>query len=158
MNHNGILSWDVPTLASSLKLTVEEIKEYFTDGRRVAFIIERRISREVVLGRLAPSEGAAFDILDEHGGKWEVRSLSRSGVYFCPSYMVGSGRSFEANGFFRKLEEIEGYIISDIESFPNVPYWIIKKETVKHWWEAGDLGTNSKISRDKALRLIARIP
>ena len=158
MNHNGILSWDVPTLANSLKLTVDEIKEYFTDGRRVAFLIERRISREVVRGRLAPSEGAAFDLLDESGGKWEVRSVSRSGIYFCPSYMVGSGRSFEENGFRRKLAEIEGYIVSDIESFPNVPYWIIKKETVNHWWESGDLGTNSKISREKELRLIVRIP
>jgi hypothetical protein len=158
MNHNGILSWDVAALANALKLTVDEIQEYFTDGRRAAFIIERRISREVVHGRLAPSEGAAFDLLDDSGGKWEVRSISRGGIYFCPSYMVGSGRSFEEHGFLRKIEEIEGYIVSDIESFPSVPYWIIKKETVKSWWESGDLGTNSKVSRDKALRLIRNLP
>src|SRR6266705_5405388 len=99
MNNNGTLSWDIEEVATALKIGVDDAREYFTDGRRVAFIIERRISKEVVRGRLAASEGAAFDLVDERGGKWEVRSISRSGIYFCPSYMVGSGRSFELAGF-----------------------------------------------------------
>jgi hypothetical protein len=108
----------------------------------------------VIKGTLAPSEGAAFDLLDDQGGKWEVRSISRSGVYFCPSYMVGSGRSFAEAGFLQKLSEVCGYIASDIESFPNVPYWIIPCEVVHGWWVDGKLGINTKISRDRALGLI----
>ncbi len=158
MNCNGILSWNDAEVANALKIDVKDVREYFTDGRRVAFIIERRINREVIRGRLAPNEGAAFDLIDGAGGKWEVRSISRSGVYFCPSYMVGSGRSFETNGFLQKLESIEGYVISDIESFPNVPYWILQKHIVKTWWNNGELGTNSKISREKVIRMLNQIP
>ena len=105
MNFNGTLSWNIGDVANALKIGADDVREYFTDGRRVAFIIERRISKEVIRGRLAASEGAAFDLVDEKGGKWEVRSISKSGVYFCPSYMVGSKRSFELTGFLKKLEE-----------------------------------------------------
>ena len=33
--------------------------------------------------------------------------------------MVGSGRSFAETGFLNKLEEIEGYTVSDIQKFRN---------------------------------------
>ena len=158
MNFNGTLSWSIEKVANALKIGVEDVREYFTDGRRVAFIIKRRISKAVVRGHLTASEGAAFDLVDESGGKWEVRSISKGEVYFCPSYMVGSGRSFELTGFLKKLEAICGYILPDIDSYPNVPSWIIDKQIVKNWWEQGELGITTKISRDKTLRLLRKIP
>jgi hypothetical protein len=136
-----------------MKLNATEVREYFTDGRRVSFILERRISREIVGGTLAQSEGAAYDLLDAQGGKWEVRSLTRGGIYFCPSYMVGSGRKFDEAGFLRKLNEVEGYIISDVEMFPEVPVWVVSAEDVLSWWRKGLLGVNSKITRAKAHQL-----
>lgn len=152
---NGSLTWDIKEIASVLKVSVDDVREYFTDGRRVSFLLERRIAREVLKGILSPSEGAGFDVIDPSGGKWEVRSISRSGIYFCPSYMVGSGRFFEEAGFLRKLSEIKGYIIADIESFPNVPFWTIPAEQVSSWWREKRLGTTTKISREKALNLVA---
>ena len=110
-----VLRWDLATLTAAMKITEQEVREYFTDGRRVSFLLERRISREIIGGRLASSEGASYDLLDADGGKWEVRSLTRGGIYFCPSYMVGSGRSFDERGFLAKVQEIEGYIVSDVE-------------------------------------------
>jgi hypothetical protein len=68
--------------------------------------------------------------------------------------MVGSGRRFEEKGFLSKLSEIEGYILSDIESFPEVPFWIVSRDDVRRWWNAGHLGRNTKISREKALRIL----
>ena len=97
--------------------------------------------------RLAPSEGSGFDLIDSKGGHWEVRSLTKGGIYFCPSYMVGSGRKFEEFGFIEKLNDIEGYIVTDISKFPTMPYWIISHETVSEWWFDGNLGTATKISR-----------
>ncbi len=152
--NTGILSWDIKEIALALKITESEVKAYFTDGRRVSFLIERRLAKEVLNGTLAPSEGAGFDLLDSKGGKWEVRSISRGGIYFCPSYMVGSGRSFNEKGFFKKLDDIEGYIISDIESFPEIPFWVVSKEQVLKWWKKGYLGTTTKISRVNALSLV----
>lgn len=103
---------------------------------------------------MASSEGAGYDLLDPKGGKWEVRSISGGGVYFCPSYMVGSGRSFDEKGFLDKLGDIECYILSDIESFPNIPFWIITKQDVLKWWKEGKLGSSTHISRKYALELM----
>lgn len=151
----SVLRWDLAKLTEAMQITESEVREYFTDGRRVSFVLERRISREIVGGLLSTSEGAAYDLLDSQGGKWEVRSLTRSGIYFCPSYMVGSGRKFDEPGFLRKLDEIEGYIVSDVELFPNVPVWVISKEDVAGWWKNGQLGSGTKISRAKAHQLFS---
>ena len=152
----GVLTWDVTEIARVLKVEPKDVHEYFTDGRRVSFLLERRLARDVIKGTLAPSEGAGFDLIDPSGKKWEVRSVTRGGIYFCPSYMVGSGRAFDEPGFLRKLKEIEGYIVSDVESFPNIPFWIIHRDVVLKWWQQGLLGSASKISRDRALVLLAK--
>lgn len=150
----GVLQWDLDGIATSLHLTPQETVEYFTDGRRVSFILERRIRREIIGGRLSPSEGAGFDLIDPHGRKWEVRSITGSGIYFCPSYMVGSGRKFEEGGFLEKLDEVEGYIVSDVTGFPEIPVWKVSVETVRQWYANGALGAGTKVSRSRALTLL----
>jgi hypothetical protein len=62
--------------------------------------------------------------------------------------MVGSGKQFEEEGFLAKL--------SEIESFPEIPFWIVTANDVMNWWRSGELGVNSKISRERALRLLSK--
>jgi hypothetical protein len=157
MKPTKMLTWNIGQVASALQVDEQSVREYFTDGRRVAFLIERRIAREEGF-KLAHSEGAAFDLLDATGAKWEVRNITRGGVYFCPSYMVGSGRSFDEPGFLRKLADVSGYIVSDIELFPAVPYWILARTHVEGWWRAGHLGAGTKISRARILELVKMLP
>lgn len=152
---SGRLSWDLAEIARALKISPESVRAYFTDGRRVSFILERRLAAEVLNATLAPSEGSDHDLVESGGAKWEVRSLSAGGVYFCPSYMVGSGRTFNEAGFLAKLDQITGYILADIISFPDVPFWMVPTANVRAWWQEGRLGTTSKISRPTALRLLA---
>jgi len=154
----GQLNWDIGEIAKALKIGENDVKQYFTDGRRVSFILERRLACEVMQGRLAPSEGAGYDLLDWQGRKWEVRSITKGGIYFCPSYMVGSGRSFDKAGFLKKLKTIQGFIISDVESFSDIPFWIISSRVVRSWWDDGRLGLNSKVSRRSALELLQAMP
>jgi len=78
-------------------------------------------------------------------------------IYFCPSYMVGSGRSFDEPGFLAKMQDIKGYIVSDVESFPDVPFWIVPVGVVRRWWQTKQLGTGTKISREKALKLLSEL-
>ena len=156
MDPTGTLHWDLDAIASALRITREDSIRYFTDGRRVSFIIERRLAAEAVHGTLALSEGAGYDVLDPDGGKWEVRSLTTGGVYFCPSYMVGSGRSFAEAGFLLKLDDIKGYILADVSLFPDVPFWILPVATVRQWYMGRQLGNCTKINRVKALELIRR--
>jgi len=46
MNPPRKLTWSVEELAGALRIDASSVREYFTDGRRVAFLIERRIARE----------------------------------------------------------------------------------------------------------------
>ncbi len=154
MSPTGYFKFDLAEISKALRITDDDTKKYFTDGRRVSFLIERRAVESMPGSRLAPSEGSGFDLIDANGGYWEVRSLTRGGIYFCPSYMVGSGRKFDEFGFLEKLDNVEGYIVTDISEFPTMPYWIIRYELVKRWWDSGELGSNSKIPRNKFLRLI----
>lgn len=154
---DGTLTWDLPILATALRVPEGTVRQYFRDGRRVSFLIERRVSAEVLGGTLAPSEGASYDLLDSMGGKWEVRSITQAGIYFCPSYMVGSGRKFDRGGFLAKLNEIVGFVVADVEEFPSVNYWKIPVTTIRTWWRRRDLGTTSKVSRQKALRLLRQM-
>ena len=154
MSPTGYFKFDLAEISKALRITDDDTKKYFTDGRRVSFLIERRAVESMPGSRLAPNEGSGFDLIDTNGGYWEVRSLTKGGIYFCPSYMVGSGRKFDEFGFLEKLGNVEGYIVTDISEFPTMPYWIIRYELVKRWWDSGELGTNSKIPRNKFLRLI----
>ena len=154
MQPSGWLTFDLEAISDALHISVEDTRKYFTDGRRVSFLIERRAVESMPGSKLAPSEGSGFDLIDADGGNWEVRSLTKGGIYFCPSYMVGSGRKFDESGFLDKLDDVEGYFVTDITRFPEMPYWIIPYETVKQWWHSGDLGKNSKIPRTKFLSLV----
>ena len=80
----GYLTWNLELLAKAMRITHEDVRAYFTDGRRVSFIMERRIAYEVIGGTLAASEGAGFDLRDKRGGKWEVRSITKGGCLFLP--------------------------------------------------------------------------
>jgi hypothetical protein len=77
---HGHLEWNLDQLQAAMHLNVEDVRAYFTDGRPVSFMLERRITREVLGGRLATSEGDDHDLVDAQGRKWEVRSVSAGGI------------------------------------------------------------------------------
>jgi len=152
MKFHGELQWDLKELEKALKIGDQHILEYFKDGRRVSFVIERRLA-EMLGGVIADSENSGYDIKDKKNQKWEVRSLTKK-IYFCPSYMIGSGRNFTEEGFISKLKEIHGYIVADVLQFPTVPYWMLEKEQILTWYDNQELGKNTNISRQKFLELI----
>lgn len=145
------MRWDDEELARAFKVTAKDIHEYLTDGRRASFIIERRLMWENQGWTLAPSEGAGYDLLDPDGGMWEVRSITRQGVYFNPSNQVGKGRAFDEDGFQLKLRGIKGFILADIVGFPVVDFFVVPVENVLRWHSAKILGANAKVSRNKFL-------
>lgn len=140
----------------AFKVSVEDVREYLTDGRRVSFMIERRLARDNPGWQLAQSEGAGYDLLDPDGGKWEVRSITRGGVYFNPSSQVGSGRTFNEQGFQDKLNDIKGFILSDIVEFPTVNVYVVPVANVLRWHRQYLLGANARVSRKKFLVDLAR--
>lgn len=153
MDITGVLKWDIDKLSEAMCLDKEDVIKYFTDGRRMSFILERRICKEVLGGKLPESEGAWFDLFDADGEKWEVRSITNQGTYFCPSSMIGAGRNFDEDGFLNKLENIKGYILADITQFPNVEYWSVSSYEVIGMYIDGKISRTTKVGREKVLEL-----
>jgi hypothetical protein len=151
MENHFQLRWDIQKLAEAFSVKEDDIREYLTDGRRVSFIIERRLIWENFKWELAKSEGAGYDLIDPSGDKWEVRSITSRGVYFNPSNQVGSGRQFNEAGFLNKLYGLKGFILSDITTFPIVEVYKVPVENVRRWYHEGSLGVNAKVSRDRFL-------
>lgn len=147
MQSKFTMTWDADELARALKVAVQDIREYFTDGRRVSFIIERRLKWEHEGWSLALSEGAGYDLRDPVGKLWEVRSITRGGVYFTSSNQVGSGRKFNEAAFLAKLDAVAGFILADIVDFPTVTIFKVPTELVRDWYRTGQLQTAAKISR-----------
>ncbi|HZL00191.1 MAG TPA: hypothetical protein VFC47_09830 [Caulobacteraceae bacterium] len=82
MKKRFVMSWDENELARAFKVTTDDIREYLTDGRRVSFIIERRLKWENPGWTLAPSEGAGYDLRDPEGGLWgSALDHRRRGVF-----------------------------------------------------------------------------
>ena len=150
------MHWNEEELARAFRIKTADVREYFTDGRRVSFIIERRLKWDNPGWELARSEGAGYDLLDPEGRKWEVRSVTKAGVYFTPSSQVGSGRTFNEEGFIAKLDEIEGFILSDISGFPVVDVFVVPAVDILKWYRQGVLGSNARISRKGFLERLRR--
>jgi hypothetical protein len=55
---SSVLSWDINNIAKALKINETEVKEYFKDGRRISFLLERRVAhaayRHPLFGKSAP--------------------------------------------------------------------------------------------------------
>lgn len=147
MERRFFIEWNSEEIARALRVKVQDVQEYFTDGRRVSFLIERRLMWSHPGWTLAPSEGAGYDLIDPHGREWEVRSITRGGVYFNPSGQVGSGRKFGEAGFLAKLDGVAGFILSDITTFPRVEVVVVPVSNVRRWYHAGMLGGSAKVSR-----------
>lgn len=147
MEKEFVIDFDCGKLADAFGIQPDDVAEFMTDGRRASFIIERRLKWSHPGWELAPSEGAGYDLKAPDGGLWEVRSITRGGVYFNPSAQVGSGRSFEEGGFRAKCAAIEGYILSDITQFPSIPVYVVPVANVLRWYDEKRLGANAKVSR-----------
>jgi hypothetical protein len=153
------IQFDDQKLAEAFGVTVDDIHEYLTDGRRVSFIIERRLKWAHPGWELAPSEGAGYDLRAPDGGLWEVRSITQGGVYFNPSAQVGSGRRFEEAGFLTKLDAVAGFILSDITLFPSIKVFKISVDHVKRWCRQCELNANARVSRAVFYsRLLPQLP
>lgn len=71
--------------------------------------------------------------------------------------MVGAGRKFDEAGFQAKLDEIKGYYVARITTFPKVEVFKIDVEQVRKWHKNKELGPSTKISKAKMEQLLITI-
>ena len=152
--HLGTLTWNTIAIAEALKLNLADVKPYFRDGRRISFLLERRLAKGFIPGTLASSERDPYDIVQANGKKWEVRCITKGGVKFGPSKNTGGSRKFSESDFFKKLDDISGYALCDVTAFPTVEVYKVTSSHVRKLYKAGLLGVSASLTTAKRAKLI----
>jgi hypothetical protein len=95
-------------------------------------------------------ENSPFDVKDENGLRLEVRSITDK-VSFASSKEIGSGRCVTEEGFTKKLNSLDKYLLLDIRDLErgSVDVIEINKEEVLNL----SLGKNKSISAKKFYKI-----
>jgi hypothetical protein len=98
----------------------DALSELFRDGRVASRFIELEVLERFSGLRGAESSNAkGYDMVGRGGQKLEVKTFTKGGCKFVPSYMVGSGRKMDVKK--AKKETVAKYLcIADITDFPHV--------------------------------------
>jgi len=164
----GRLSFDEAKVAEGLGLSVDDVRAYFRDGRRAQPV---RTSPGTAGGRrrswaggrcltFAPGEKPPFRSLASGGlvverpARFDVRVVVRE-LSFAPSWMKGTGRSFDPEAFRRYYEnERMGVFVVDVLAWPLCPYWRVPSHAIFEWAEKGLLGATARVKREDLPRLL----
>ena len=155
------IRYDKRKLIDALQISEESINDKFTDGRTVSALIEERVVKELPnLLSLAKDRGGGIrKIIDVDHKEWELRTISKTGIAFAPSKMIGVGRSFDADGFFERLNEIAGYIVVNTLTFPGQSIFqidLVPTDNIRSWFNDGSLGKRAKIPSKQMIEILVQ--
>lgn len=117
-NAHGSLSWNLDEIAKALKISPEAVHEYFTDGRRVSFILERRIATEVLHATLAHSEGAGYDLIDLLVQNGKSAASRRAESISVQAIWLVQADHLMNRGFLRSLKKSRAIFFPTLQHFP----------------------------------------
>ena len=110
----------------------------FLNGSTISRFIELWLARNY--DKLMDSDTVEYDLWDfEKKRKVEVKSFTKGGCNFMPSYMIGAGRKLDEE---KAYEYIDGKIfcIVDIIDYPNIYYKFVEGTSLQseayhysHW-------------------------
>jgi hypothetical protein len=122
---------------------------FSTDGRIVGNLAETWFA-EIING-VRQNERSPFDVLGPDGSKHEIRSAIKN-ISFASSNEVGQGRQVTEEGFNKKLNSIDDYIVIDTQNIINgyVTFVQVTKDDIPTL----GLGKNKKMSSVKFWKLV----
>ena len=120
------------------------LDELFKDGRVISRFIEAEVAERFEGLRLAESTNAnGYDIVGRGGKKLEVKTFTKGGCKFVPSYMVGSGRKIDAEK--ARKETVAKYLcLADVTEFPYVSVVFKRFDDVWEQYPKGSISPNKR--------------
>lgn len=135
---------DLNEISRALKLSKKETFEFFNDGRIMGRLGEFVHSSSE--GGNRQNENSSYDIFETDKKKSEVRSITDK-VSFASSKEIGYGRSVTEDGFQKKLDSLDRYILLDLRNLEDGFFDTI--EVTKQDLTNLRLGKNKSISSKK---------
>ena len=143
---------DIPLLAQSLGLTERQAYDFINDGIIMGRLGE--FTHSNLLGGNRKKENSSYDILENEETKTEIRSITKK-VSFASSKEIGYGRKVTEEGFQKKLDSLDRFVLLDLRDLEKGEYTSI--EVTKDDLENLNLGKNKSISSKKLFEKYDRI-
>lgn len=96
----------------------QKLWDKFTDGRIAGLLGQAFVESMYNNFSPAPSENSSYDLIDDNGNHYEVRTFTRNGASLIPSAQRGTGRTFNEKEYLAKRNNIHAYIFIDIRNSP----------------------------------------
>ena len=100
------------------EVSKQVLYQRFTDGRISGLLAEDLLYALYNNFTKSPSEGSAYDLLDDDGNKYEVRVITKGGVSLIPSAQIGVGRQYNEEKHKDKHESLHAYVFIDVRDSP----------------------------------------
>lgn len=123
-------------------LSSEECKEIFKDGRVFSHFIELWICKYFLLTHVKGCKD--HDFIDKNNVKYDEKTFTQRGCNFCPSNMLGQGRTFDRDVFIEKSKRLIFCIVSNVD-FPNIKIKFVKGEDLVEKYPTGKISFNDII-------------
>jgi len=130
MNRHGVIHYtedDIRYIAIGNHMKESDVYEMYRTGCCWK-LYERAFIRMFPAGKVVVN-GKGYDLI-LNDQRFEIRCLNGY-VQFSQSSNTGKGRDFSEKSLRTKMEEIVGYIIIDVLSFPHVDWWYIMVDEIK---------------------------
>ena len=108
----------------------EEIcREIWKDGRPFSHFIEQYISSKFPVDHVPGCKKYDFTDRNHPEIKYDEKTFTNRGCKYCPSNMLGQGRTFNQAVFEEKTKKLIFCIVSNI-NFPNIKVRFVEGETL----------------------------
>lgn len=120
---------DASSLLTNDIFTKEQMLEAYSNGSIFGKMAETLVANSYTSLCKPKAAQTYFDLEDVATGEFkiEVRTMTKGGCLLIPSNQIGKGRSYNEEEYLKKLAAINGFIIADIRTFPEIIlYWLDK--------------------------------
>ena len=108
-------------------LSEETVKNIFKDGRVFSHFIETWIEDNYPLTHIKGCKEYDFTDNVYPNILYDEKTFTKNGCKFCPSNMIGTGRTFNKDIFKEKCKKLIYCIVSNID-FPNIKIKFVRGE------------------------------
>ena len=106
-------------------LSKEYITEIFKDGRPFSYFIEKWLEQNYPLKHITGCKSYDFVDINNDQILYDEKTFTKKGCNFCPSNMLGQGRTFNEEVFIEKSNKLIFCIVSNI-NFPEIKIKFMK--------------------------------
>ena len=122
-------------------LSEDVCEEILKDGRPFSHFIEKWIEKNYPLNHIKGCK--KYDFTDKNNSEilYDEKTFTKGGCKFCPSNMIGQGRTFDKEVFIEKSKKLIFCIVSNV-NFPEIKIKFVNGEELANKYPTGVIPLN----------------